>query len=116
MGGREFPPSRPSSPGTSHRSPGQRGFSRCDRSSCKGSPRQGPNYIKSRRRDHGSAPILMDYGIVDAHDVTCFSAGGFEEGYLQDNFYKGRIHFVQDSDELGMLSLTPRSVARAKPV
>jgi hypothetical protein len=67
---------------------------------------------------HGffAAPILMDYGIVDAHDVTCFSAGGFEEGYLQDNFYKCRIHVVQDSDELGMLSLTPRSVALAKPV
>jgi hypothetical protein len=58
----------------------------------------------------------MDYGIVDAHDVTCFSAGGFEHGYLQNNFYKGRIHVVQDSDELGMLSLTPRSVILAKPV
>jgi hypothetical protein len=67
---------------------------------------------------HGffAAPILMDYGIVDAHDATCFSAGGFEQGYLQNNFYKGRIHVVQDSDELGMLSLTPRSVVLAKPV
>jgi hypothetical protein len=67
---------------------------------------------------HGffAAPILMDYGIVDAHDVTCFSAGGFEQGYLQNNFYKGKIHVVQDSDELGMLSLTPRSVVLAKPV
>jgi hypothetical protein len=67
---------------------------------------------------HGffAAPILMHYGIVDAHDVTCFSAGGFEEGYLQDNFYKDRIHVFQDSDELGMSSLTPRAVALAKPV
>jgi hypothetical protein len=67
---------------------------------------------------HGffAAPILMDYGIVDTHDVTCFSAGGFEHGYLQNNFYKGRMHLVQDSDELGMLSLTPRSVILAKPV
>jgi hypothetical protein len=66
---------------------------------------------------HGffAAPILMDYGIVDTHDVSCFSAGGFEHGYLQDNFYKGRIHLVQDSDELAMLSLTPRSVVLAKP-
>jgi len=67
---------------------------------------------------HGffAAPILMDYGIVDAHDVTCFSAGGFEHGYLQNNFYKGKIHLVQDSDELGMLSLTSRSVVQTKPV
>jgi hypothetical protein len=67
---------------------------------------------------HGffAAPVLMDYGIVGAHDVTCFSAGGFEHGYLQDNFYNGRMHLVQDSDELSMLSLTPRSVVLAKPV
>jgi hypothetical protein len=67
---------------------------------------------------HGffAAPILMDYAIVDPHDVSCFSAGGFEHGYLQDNFYKnGRLHLVQDSDEVAMLSLTPAAVVQVMP-
>jgi hypothetical protein len=67
---------------------------------------------------HGffAAPILMDYGILEDHHVACFDAGGFEDGYLRDNFYKnGRVHLVQDSDELAMLSLTPASVRQAMP-
>ena len=48
---------------------------------------------------HG-APMLMDYGTVDRHDVSCLEHHSFEDVYVARNFGGlGEFQVVQDSDE-----------------
>jgi hypothetical protein len=55
-------------------------------------------------------PILMDFGAIDQHDTACLEEGTFENVYVDRNFPWRRTYVVQDSDEFGVLSLTPKTV------
>jgi len=59
---------------------------------------------------HGQQ-ILMDFAALDTHNTDCLSRGLFEDVYVDENFGGCRkIHIVRDSDEFGILSLTPATV------
>jgi hypothetical protein len=59
---------------------------------------------------HGQQ-ILMDFGAIKSHNINCLSQGLFEDVYIDENFAECRkIHIVRDSDEFGILSLTPAAV------
>ncbi|MGA2892836.1 MAG: hypothetical protein ABSE22_08195 [Xanthobacteraceae bacterium] len=59
---------------------------------------------------HGQQ-ILMDFAAIETHHTDCLSQGLFEDVYLDENFAECRkIHVVRDSDEFGILSLTPTAV------
>lgn len=61
-------------------------------------------------------PVLMDYSAVEKHDADCLNEGVFENIYIGRNFSNSRrVHIVQESDELGILSLTPGSVDGRPP-
>jgi hypothetical protein len=56
-------------------------------------------------------PIMMDFGAIGIHDTDCLDSGVFENVYLGHNFHdRGGLYVVQDSDEFGLLSLTPEAV------
>jgi hypothetical protein len=55
-------------------------------------------------------PILMDFAAVERHDTECLSQEIFEYVYVDRNFSSAKVYFVQDSDEFGVLSLTPAAV------
>ena len=53
----------------------------------------------------------MDFGAIETNQTDCLSRGLFEDVYLDENFAECRkIHIVSDSDEFGILSLTPTAV------
>lgn len=53
-------------------------------------------------------PVLMDYGVVQHHDIACLEHNWLEVVYVARNFgNKGEFHVVQDSDEFCIMSLTP---------
>jgi hypothetical protein len=62
-------------------------------------------------------PVLMDYSALERHDSACLDQDAFEIAYLGHNFSKcDRVHIVKDSDEFGILSITPaptRAIKRA---
>ena len=67
-------------------------------------------------RSHYGVATLMDYSILETHNIACLDHDMFENIYLSSNFYRhGGIHVVQDSDEFVILSVTPASVCQ-KPV
>jgi len=58
-------------------------------------------------------PLLMDYAAIERHDTACLDTDIFENVYLDRNFSsKHKVHIVSDSDELGLLSLTPAAVGQ----
>ena len=60
---------------------------------------------------HG-APMLMDFGAVDHHDVACLEQNSFEDVYVALNFDNKDFHVVGDSDEFCILSLTPVAIGQ----
>ena len=53
----------------------------------------------------------MDFGAIDDHDTDCLDFEVFENVYLGRNFYGcGGLRIVEDSDEFGILSLTPEAI------
>ena len=59
---------------------------------------------------HGQQ-ILMDFAALETHNTDCLSRGLFEDVYIDENFAGcEKIHVVRDSDEFGILSLTPAAV------
>lgn len=58
-------------------------------------------------------PMFFDYGAIDTHDTGCLDHDTLENVYVARNFARcGGIHVVQDSDEFGILSLTPAAVGQ----
>lgn len=56
-------------------------------------------------------PLLMDFAAIERHDTECLQHDLFENVYISRNFSKrDRIHVVQDSDEMGIVSLTPAEI------
>jgi hypothetical protein len=55
-------------------------------------------------------PILMDFASIDHHDTTCLEENIFENVYVDRNFSSQTTYFLQDSDEFGVLSLTPKAI------
>jgi len=56
-------------------------------------------------------PVLIDFTAVPKNHIACLRHCTFEEVYVKTNFAHGdRVHVVEDSDELGFVSLTPRNV------
>jgi hypothetical protein len=56
-------------------------------------------------------PVLMNFAAIEKHDTECLKSDAFENVYLGRNFFDcGGVHVVQDSDEFGILSLTPTAV------
>ena len=61
-------------------------------------------------------PVLMDYAAVESHDSACLDHGAFENVYLGRNFsHCDRVHIVEDSDEFGILSVTPSPSQAGRP-
>ena len=59
---------------------------------------------------HGQQ-IMMDFAVLETHNTDCLVRGLFEDVYLDENFAGcEKIHIVRDSDEFGILSLTPSAV------
>jgi hypothetical protein len=59
------------------------------------------------------APFLMDFSAIDHHNTECLDHDTFENTYVARNFYRlGDMHVVQDSDEFGIVSLTPTGVSQ----
>lgn len=79
-----------------------------------------PPFIFWRVGDNGiiihsfaGQPLLMDYAAIDHHDTACLEKEIFENVYLDRNFSpRHKVHVVSDSDELGLLSLTPAAVGQ----
>jgi hypothetical protein len=61
-------------------------------------------------------PMLMDFTAVSNHDTKCMEHDFFENVYLGRNFYSHDVYVVQDSDEFGILSLTPDAINRIPPL
>jgi len=67
-------------------------------------------------RSHFGVPVLMDYSIVQSHNVDCLDRDMFENTYLASNFSGcERVHVVQDSDEFMIVSVTPESTCQRSP-
>jgi hypothetical protein len=59
---------------------------------------------------HGQQ-IMMDFGAIKSLNTECLAHGLFEDVFIDENFGGNRkIHIVSDSDEFGILSLTPVAV------
>jgi hypothetical protein len=57
--------------------------------------------------------VLMDYGAIETHDLECLDQSLLEHIYVGRNFSRcDGIHIVEDSDEFGILSLTPVAVGQ----
>jgi len=57
--------------------------------------------------------VFMDYSAIDNHDLDCLDTATLEDVYVGRNFARcGGIYVVQDSDEFGVLSLTPAAVGQ----
>jgi len=60
-------------------------------------------------------PMFFDYGAIDTHDTACLDDDILENIYIGRNFPHGGVHVVQDSDEIGILSLTPAAIGQRHP-
>jgi hypothetical protein len=64
-----------------------------------------------------AVPIMIDFTAVPDNHTDCMQHGTFEEVYIKTNFAAGgRAYVIQDSDDCGFLSLTPKDVNWAPPV
>jgi len=62
-------------------------------------------------------PILMDFKAVPEGHTRCLERDLFEYVYIGENFGQDkRIRIIQDSDEFGIVSLTPTAVSWAPPL
>jgi hypothetical protein len=59
-------------------------------------------------------PVLMDFAVVPADHTACLDHSDFESAYLGRGYSLCKLRVVTDSDECGILSLTPASVNRAE--
>ncbi|HUO43421.1 MAG TPA: hypothetical protein VMT94_00740, partial [Burkholderiales bacterium] len=62
-----------------------------------------------------SIPMLMDYAVAPADHADCLDQSILEYIYYSRNFADSKIHVVQDSDEFGIVSLTPTAVNWSPP-
>jgi len=63
-----------------------------------------------------ATPVLMDFTAVPADHAVCLDQADWESVYIGRNFSRcGGLHVVQDSDECGILSVTPTAVDRSMP-
>jgi len=68
-------------------------------------------------RTFDGQPLMMDMAAVCNHNTQCLEVGLFEYDYLDENFRDcRRIHIIRDSDECGLLSLTPAAVGLDNPM
>ena len=57
------------------------------------------------------APLLVDYAALAAHDSSTMDHWAIDGDYIHQNFgVNARIHVVQDSDEIMLVSWTPMAV------
>ena len=58
-------------------------------------------------------PVLMDFAAVPSNHASCLERRDWESVYIGSNFSKcGGLYVVADSDEAGILSITPTAVNR----
>jgi hypothetical protein len=63
-----------------------------------------------------ATPVLMDFAVVPPNHADCLDIGDWETFYVGQNFsHCGGLHVVADSDESGILSITPANVDRSDP-
>jgi hypothetical protein len=63
-----------------------------------------------------ATPVLMDFTAVAADHTACLDESDWESVYIGRNFsHCGGLHVVQDSDECGILSVTPVAIDRSLP-
>jgi hypothetical protein len=63
-----------------------------------------------------ATPVLMDFTAVPADHAACLDKADWESVYIGRNFSRcGGLHVVQDSDECGILSVTPTGIDRSVP-
>jgi len=61
-------------------------------------------------------PVLMNFAAVGEKHAECLERNMFEYVYINENFaHSDRIRVIQDSDELGWVSLTPEAVNWSPP-
>jgi hypothetical protein len=60
-------------------------------------------------------PVLMDFRVVSENHTECFDRNTYEYVYISENFSHGKTHIIQDSDEFGIISLTPSATNWAPP-
>jgi Carbohydrate esterase, sialic acid-specific acetylesterase len=59
-------------------------------------------------------PILLDFAVVPPDHTECLEGGDWESFYLGRNFsHCGGLRVIDDSDECGILSITPASIDRS---
>jgi len=89
-----------------------------------GHPRQPPQppyrfwRVPSRRgiilHVFSATPVLMDFAVVPPDHAACLDQWDWESVYIGRTFsHCGGLHVVTDSDECGILSITPALVNRA---
>jgi hypothetical protein len=60
-----------------------------------------------------ATPVLIDFASVPANHTECLDHGDWETHYVGQNFsHCGALYVVADSDESGILSITPMEVNR----
>jgi hypothetical protein len=63
-----------------------------------------------------ATPVLIDFTAVPADHAACLDDADWESVYIGRNFSQcGGLHVVQDSDECGILSVTPTATDRSVP-
>jgi hypothetical protein len=63
-----------------------------------------------------ATPVLMDFTAVPADHAACLDQADWESVYIGRNFsHCGGLHVVRDSDECGILSVTPTGIDRSVP-
>ncbi len=61
-----------------------------------------------------ATPVLMDFAAVPPDHAQCLDSGDWETHYVGRNFSNLRLYVVSDSDEAGILSITPADTNRAE--
>jgi hypothetical protein len=63
-----------------------------------------------------ATPVLMDFTAVPVDHAACLDQADWESVYIGRNFSRcGGLHVVRDSDECGILSVTPTGIDRSVP-
>jgi hypothetical protein len=63
-----------------------------------------------------ATPVLIDFAVVAPDHAQCLDSGDWETHYVGRNFSEcGGLYVPADSDETGILSITPSSVDRTAP-
>jgi hypothetical protein len=61
-----------------------------------------------------ATPVLMDFAAVPPDHAECLDHADWESVYVGRNFSRcGGLHVIRDSDECGILSITPTKVDRS---